>query len=239
MPMKHRVIPFAIFMFGFATLVSLGVWQLHRAEEKRVRHETFIERMNLEPIPLDLIERDVVANDYLWRQTEVQGHYLDTQILLDNRIRKGNAGYEVMTPFKSDGGRTVLINRGWIPLAGNREVVPKLPVPTGRLTLKGFVGPEPVVGIELPGGSDSAERLSANTLRFQRPSISYIERAVDLKLWPALIYLDEESSSALMTDWAPPGDGSDRHTAYAVQWFAMSAVVVIFGLWFLSVRRER
>ena len=237
--MRHRAIAFAIFIFGFATLVTLGFWQLHRAEEKRVRYETFIERLKIDPMPLDLIKHDEAADDYLWRQTEVRGHYIDTQILLDNRINKRIVGYEVITPFTLDGGRTVLINRGWVPLHGKREVVPKLPIPDGRVTLKGYIGPEPVVGIELPGGSDAPEHLSPNTLRFQRPSITHIGKVIEMKLWPTLIYLDEESPGALVVDWTPPGDGSNRHSAYAVQWFAMSGVVVIFGLWFLSVRRER
>ena len=236
--MMQRLVPIAIFILGFALLCSLGVWQLHRAQEKRVRYEAFSQRFTSPPMPFDLIEHHTPPAEYLWRRTTLSGRYLQTQILLDNRIYKGQAGYEVMTPIESEGGRAILVNRGWIPLRGPREDVPTIPTPNESVTLNGYLGPEPVVGIVLPGETDAIESLSPALYRLQRPTMALMAEALDLELWPTLIYLDAGSDGALTVDWPVPGDGSARHSAYAVQWFAMAAVVVIFGLWFLLRRSD-
>jgi surfeit locus 1 family protein len=238
MTMMRRVAPVSIFIVGFALLCSLGFWQLNRAEEKRVRHATFTERSGSAPLPFELIAPHAPPVDYLWRRTTLTGRYLETQVLLDNRIYKGRAGYEVMTPFESEGGRTILVNRGWIPLEGRRDVVPDVQAPVQSVTLSGYLGAEPVVGITLPGQGDAIERLSPTVFRVQRASPAKIAEVLGIELWPAVVYLGEGSVGALTVDWAPPGDGSARHSAYAVQWFAMAGVVVVFGLWFLSRRGD-
>ena len=234
----QRLASIGVFILGFAVLCALGVWQLHRAEEKRVRYEAFSQRFSAAPLPFELIAAHTPPAEYLWRRTTLTGRYLEAQILLDNRIYKGQAGYEVMTPIETEGGRTILVNRGWIPLRGPRETVPDIPAPAGSVTIKGYLGPEPVVGIVLPGETDVIELLSPALYRLQRPRMALMAEALDLELWPTLIYLDAGSDGALTVDWKSPGDGSARHSAYAVQWFAMAGVVVIFGLWFLSRRGD-
>ncbi len=238
MALMQRIASIAVFILGFALLCALGFWQLHRADEKRVRHEAFSERFNAAPLPFELIAEHTLPAEYLWRRTTLTGRYLETQILLDNRIYKGQAGYEVLSPVESESGRTILVNRGWIPLRGGREEVPDLPTPIESVTINGYLGPEPVVGIVLPGETDAIEALSPALYRLQRPMMAVMAEALDVALWPTLIYLDADSVGALNVDRAPPGDGSARHSAYAVQWFAMAGVVVVFGVWFLRRRGD-
>ena len=233
--MRHLIL-FATFGTVLAFLCALGFWQLHRAEAKRVRYDTFTARLNEAALGLDLIERHTPAAEYLWRRTDVTGRYLETQVVVDNRILRGQAGYEVLTPFVSLGGRAVLINRGWVPMGGRRDHVPEIPVPQDEITISGFFGPEPVVGIELPGASSVAERLSPRLIRIQRPVIREIGDLLGRELWPALIYVKAEAAGALTVDFSPPGDGSARHTAYAVQWFSMAAILAVIGLWNLRRR---
>src|SRR6185312_11348887 len=60
-----------------------------------------------------------------FQRVSVAGRYdAMYQFLLDNRINEGRAGYEVLTPLDLDDGRTVLVNRGWVPFSGYREKLP-------------------------------------------------------------------------------------------------------------------
>jgi cytochrome oxidase assembly protein ShyY1 len=52
-----------------------------------------------------------------------------------------------------------------------------------------------------------------------------------------VLYLDAGQPGALVIARIPPGDDSARHTAYAVQWFAMAAVLAGIGVW--NLRRAR
>ncbi|MGE4615774.1 MAG: SURF1 family protein [Gammaproteobacteria bacterium] len=234
--MMRRFILFAVFGTVFALLSTLGFWQLHRAEEKRVRYDRFTARLSEAPLSFDMIEQHTPQAEDLWRRTEVSGRYLESQVLLDNRILRGQAGYEVLTPFVSESGQAVLINRGWIPLGGRRDRQVKLPVPTDQVTVRGFLGAEPIVGIGLPGANHGVERLGVNLIRIQRPELGEIAKVLSLELWPVLIYLDAGAPGALTVEFSPPGDGSTKHTAYAVQWFAMAAILALIGLW--NLRRH-
>ncbi|HDP90321.1 MAG TPA: SURF1 family protein, partial [Thioalkalivibrio sp.] len=77
--------------------ISLGMWQLGRAEEKRDLIERFEARReatalgagSLSALPIDELR---------YRKVRLVGHYLaDRQFLLDNRVRERQAGFEVLT----------------------------------------------------------------------------------------------------------------------------------------------
>ncbi len=54
---------------------------------------------------------------------EVAGRYdAGRQILIDNRVHAGRAGYHVVTPLVIEDGRAVLVNRGFVPAGPTRDV---------------------------------------------------------------------------------------------------------------------
>ncbi|MGR8918612.1 MAG: SURF1 family protein [Gammaproteobacteria bacterium] len=222
-----------VFVLGCAGLSSLGFWQLDRAAQKRRHHEAYQAAQAAPPIDFELVESAAPRAEILWRSTRASGHYGEPQVLLDNRIRNGRPGYEVLAPFVTADGRTLLVNRGWQPAPADRSTPPRVPLPHGPVTLSGYFGPEPVVGIELAGAGQH-ERLSPALFRIQRVELSQLRALLETELWPTLVYLDAGVPGALDVAWPPPGDGSARHQAYAVQWFAMAAVLGGIGLWNLQ-----
>ena len=101
-----------------ALLVSLGRWQLHRAEEKRVLFSAFAAGGDtMHPIALQ------TPKVPRYSRVEATGHYDETrQILIDNMVNAERAGYFVITPFALQGGGWVLVNRGWVPLGKSRAI---------------------------------------------------------------------------------------------------------------------
>lgn len=236
--MAQRISLYILFTLACSVLVSLGLWQLERAAQKRERHAAYVMAFAARPLALDAIEQASAAPDYRWRRVRLSGRYLDVNVLLDNRIRSGRVGYEVLTPFVTDGGRTILVNRGWTVVPGSRSARPEVAAGDDPTTLAGYLGDPPVVGLVMDSAAYDGEWLSPQLLRVQRVALDGLSSVLGHELWPAVVYLDGGQPAALLTDWATPGDGSARHTAYAVQWFAMAVVLAVLG-WRLVSRRRR
>ncbi|MEX2482336.1 MAG: SURF1 family protein [Gammaproteobacteria bacterium] len=228
--LRHILLP-VLFSLACAGLAGLGLWQLSRAEAKRDRYETFQARREAPAIDVDAIDRSSPAELYHWRNVKLDGHYRDVHLLLDNRVRGNRAGYEVLTPFVTAGGLTVLVNRGWIPLPGSRTDIPNVTVANDPFSVRGYAGPPPVVGIDLGAGGAAPEWLAPQIIRVQRIDFDSLPALLDGVPWPAIVYLAGGAPGALDAEWPLPGDGSARHTAYAVQWFTMAAVLAAIGLW--------
>ena len=99
-----------------ALLISLGRWQLRRAEEKRALFDSFASGTDA-TLSID------VATPALRRYQHIEagGRYDQTrQILIDNMVNGERVGYYVITPFALTGGGWVLVNRGWVPLTESR-----------------------------------------------------------------------------------------------------------------------
>lgn len=116
-------------------LAGLGTWQLQRAQAKEqilAQREVAgkAEAANLAAAsdPQALYGHAVAAS----------GAYTQRQILLDNQVWQGRVGYRVWTPLVLDDGRLVLVDRGWVGGAGNRQRLPQPPVPAGSLEIRGY-----------------------------------------------------------------------------------------------------
>ena len=222
-----------------AGLSSLGVWQLHRAHEKQARYQAFARNQTASPLEFASIAPNAALVDALWRRVTVRGHYLDQHIVLDNRINQGRPGYEILTPFVADNGTALLVDRGWIVLPDARTTLPDVLAPADPLVISGFIGPEPTVGIELAASAEQAEIMSPNVFRVQRVKLAGVASLLDRPVWRGIVYLDPKAPGALAVDWQLPGDGSARNRSYAVQWFAMAAVLAALGVWNLYGRSRR
>jgi surfeit locus 1 family protein len=99
---------------------------------------SFEQQMAKQPVmpPLD------IKKDTDWRYTRVRatGRFLhDKEILLTGRTFEGTAGFHVVTPFLFDGGRIVLINRGWVPEKLRERKSRPQTTPTGIVVMEGIL----------------------------------------------------------------------------------------------------
>ncbi len=208
----------------FPSLISLGMWQLERAEQKLARYAQTMTQRDVPPLQLSTA-RDLVAS-LLGRSVRATGHYQAPNLLLDNRFRAGRTGYEIITPFKLSDGTQVLVARGWVAAEADRADLPRVTVPTVSVTLFGRVGQVPPVGIRL-GGSSEIEELTKSLLRIQRLEPARIAQKLGYPLPADLIYLDPTAPNGYDRDWPAPSRDVSKHQAYAVQWFALAAMLVV------------
>ncbi|WP_016782735.1 SURF1 family protein, partial [Pseudomonas fragi] len=79
-------------------LLFLGFWQLGRAEQKRVLLDNYAERQMAAPVAVGQLHG---LADPAFRRVQLRGHF-DGQhsLLLDNRVRDGQGGVELLQPFQ-------------------------------------------------------------------------------------------------------------------------------------------
>lgn len=213
-------------------LVALGIWQMGRAEQKQALLDLYQGRADAAPVVLDGGQADLAALRF--RRAMVTGRFDDAnQILLDNRIHRGRAGYEVITPLRIAGsGIGVLVNRGWVPLGASRAQLPEAPAPAGRVTLHGVLAAPPAQGLDVGRrvAPDAAwpALLSIDTV--------WLEQRLGYRLLPYVVLLDPQESGGFVREWKLFDFGPERHWGYAFQWFALAAALVII---YITVNMRR
>lgn len=206
---------------------ALGTWQLKRAAEKRA-----IELQHQTARPLTL--ESAIEQNSRFSTIDARGHYDENRhVLLDNQIWRGRAGVYVFTPFYPLQGKTILVNRGWLPLRPDRKSLPVIPTPDGEIVLKGILNTPPVPG-RLLGPADRLERDEWPQL------VTYLNLAdiseilgTPLEDWVVQLSASEPGGFE-GRDWQPVYLTSSRHQGYAIQWFSLLAACfvmwVILGL---------
>jgi len=212
-----------------ALFAALGMWQLDRAEQKRVMHAEFENRGNTPEVDLNQMGVDNMTA-LAGRQAAAAGRYRGATILLDNQVHQGRAGYLVYTAFDLTGRKeSVLVNRGWISAGADRSRAPKFATPTLSQRLEGRLRPPPQGGLRLEG-YDVIERLADDIWRVQGIDYAALNASVGVDLVLMTVLLDVDAPYGFVRDWTPPGNDENRHLGYAFQWFALALTVVIVAL---------
>lgn len=209
------------------SLVSLGRWQLHRADQKRALYALFDSGANA--------TRAVdAATPRLprYQHVEALGAYDPShQILIDNMSSiEGRAGYYVITPFALRGGGWILVNRGWVPVGPRRADKPQVAVSGEEREIKGRVDDLPRAGIQL-GEREPLTPPYPVVANF--PTHTEITMLLRGSVWSRaadVVLLDADQPDGYLRQWQPPGFPPVRHVAYAVQWFGLAAALVVIYL---------
>jgi len=212
----------------FPALISLGFWQLDRgAQKQRLAAQLAVNQK----APGFSLESATALNDPQQRGRTARAHgaYLQPSLLLDNRIRHGRSGYEILTPFRLRDGTRMLVARGWIAADPDRAKVPTVETPHDLDEIHGRLGKAPVSGIHL-GGDASVEAVGPGLVRVQRLEAEVIARILGTAVPADVFYLDPGAPNGYDRDWPQVGDDIGKHQAYAVQWFAMAGVLLLLYL---------
>ena len=227
------ILPSILITATFAFLVSLGFWQLDRADEKR-GIEASIKQANTGSVELIKKEEGLQSKEYY--EVRLQGKYLsDKQFIYDNQIVDQVSGYYVLTPYALEGqSKAILINRGFIPWNGRRdkladivigqetrEIKVQISKPIKRMELKpsevGIQFPALIQSIDLQDMADRAK--------------------VDFSSVIGL--LDASASNGFIRKWEPYTGSIERHIGYAIQWFLMALVLAIIGIRIAIKQRKK
>lgn len=202
--------------------MSLGFWQLDRADEKTRYLDQISQRENK---PLTVWQSNLKANQVFFQPFELVGHYQSQHFLLDNRVRNGKPGYEVLTPFRLFTGELVLVNRGWLAAGKYRHELPEINSPEALVTVQGrFYQSQG----DIPVLKDVAEETEWPR-RIQHIKWPLIEQAIDTRLTEQVEFrlIDAEQAGAFKVGWPKTSILPEKHLGYAYQWFGLSLALVV------------
>src|SRR5688500_17869273 len=95
--------------------IALGNWQARRAQEKRSLGSQLAQAMRAAPIEIGT--PGVAPDSVVMKRVAAQGRFVgERTVFLDNKLRRGRPGYEVVTPLRLNGTH-VLVTRGWVAAA--------------------------------------------------------------------------------------------------------------------------
>lgn len=216
--------------------IRAGFWQLDRGEQKRQLLDAFDGNSKAEL--LTELPTESTAADIRYRRVEIAGEYdARHQVLIDNMLHKGRAGYFVLTPLRT---RTnlILVNRGWIPADPDRSVLPKLAVTEDRRVVTGRLDLLPRPGVKLEPSVKTADAKWPRRLLY--PSTAEIGEQIGAQLFTFQLLLDADHADGFTRDWRPAMLGPDRHLGYALQWFgfAIALVIIYIGVNLKKAIRE-
>jgi surfeit locus 1 family protein len=235
---RPALVPTLVFLLLWPLLLYLGSWQLQRAEEKRELQAEYDARASDEPITLGGQRQR--ADDLRFHRVRARGVYeTGNQVLLDNRVHHGQAGYHVITPLKIAGTEMrLLVNRGWIALGASRAQLPKIETPAGMQEITGVatVPAEQVFTLGPPEGSQSDWPPV-----WQHLDMSRYASLAPFAVQPVVVLLDPASpAGGLLREWSRLDAGIAVHQGYAFQWFTLAAALVGIYVYFgLRVGRRR
>ncbi len=197
--------------------------------------------------PLDSLS-GVAAPGDLYRKVELTGRFdFSKQFLLDNRLHKRQAGYEVLTPFylnvNSDGTpeqTVVLVNRGWVAGNADRTIKPVLgnsaklahesTVLTGLLVT-------PSKGLTLGDATDDTDQRWPKILQYADYE-TIAEKLDRIEIINAVIISSPNQDGNYIYNWQPVAHGPEKHYGYAFQWFAMLLAVLTFFVYLNLIKKD-
>lgn len=112
--MRRTLAPVLIGLIGAAILVGLGVWQIQRLAWKEAILADIESRIAGAPEPLPRVV-DPEAQRY--QPVALDGTVGDEALYVLVSIKRQGAGWRVVSPFETEDGRRVLLDRGFLPVA--------------------------------------------------------------------------------------------------------------------------
>lgn len=210
-------------------LVGLGIWQLQRGDSKAALLAALdgAERIvQLPRLPAALPQR-----------IELRGSLLSERyFLLDNRIRGGKVGYEVLGVLApASSSQYLLVNLGWIAAPAQRERLPRVNLPLMAQSYGGWLVSNEA-GFRLDRASFQLQQQWPQ--RVQQADVAELSAMLGLSLYPALLQLDHAQVAGLSPQWQPVNMPPVKHYAYALQWFALALMTLLWlGWWSRRVGR--
>jgi cytochrome oxidase assembly protein ShyY1 len=226
LPLWLPIVAGSLLVIQFA---GLGVWQVSRGLEKRATQHAY---------------RD--ATDFArWKNGDEVRPYQrlqftgsfdgQRQVLLENIIVNSRYGYYVVTPLALDeDAPLLLVNRGWLQKTGDAPGLSALRLPENELTVRGRAGSLPRAGYKM---GEAIPAGSSWPMKAVYPSLEDIEEVLGREVQPFVLLLDHQAPNGFYRHWVPTEFGPGKHFGYAVQWFAMGAVLSGLLIWNYRKRR--
>jgi surfeit locus 1 family protein len=211
-----------------AGLLALGTWQVQRLAWKTALIEERTQQLAAPPTALPAQLGDPA--DWDFRRVRAAGRFLpeDAQ-LMGVSTQGGRLGRQLLVPLELDGGRALLVDRGWIPEERALPLDPALLAPDGAVEVTGILRDRSAAE---PGWFTPANAPAERTwFWYDVPALS---AATGRELLPVVLEADAGPGEAPPIGGLTLVDLPNDHLQYAITWYGLAAglvaVYVAYGL---------
>ena len=230
--------------FAYIAFTVLAPWQLGKNKDTQEFNHRLEAALDHDPVPVGEVEpadRSSAGVDREWTRVELQGRFLpDDEVLLRNRPVDSSPAFQVLTPFRTDDGQTVLVNRGWIPPRNAADVPDIPPAPSDEVSVNGYIR----MSEEPPKTPPVTEQGRQQVYGMNTGKIGQL---TGLPLTGDYVQLDESSVKDSATGAGRglqpiplPDLESGPYLSYGIQWIAFGIMVPLgLGYFVWAEIRER
>lgn len=205
-----------------AAMTALGMWQLERRVWKLKLIEEIAQRVQAAPIeaPGPSQWPRVSADADAYRRVRLAGQYLNDRETLVHAATRLGAGYWVLTPLRTVGGFTVLVNRGFVPTE-RREAATRT---------AGLISAGTVVGGLLRVTEPNGAFLHANDPAADRWYSRDVAAIAAVRLVAPIAPYFIDADATPVAGGLPVGgltviELPNNHLVYAITWFALALML--------------
>ncbi|WP_278262641.1 SURF1 family cytochrome oxidase biogenesis protein [Nocardia sp. AG03] len=232
--------------FAYLCFTVLAPWQLGKNTSTEHRNQLIADSVQADPVAVtEVLAGDPTAHTE-WRKVTATGSYVpDSTVLVRLRHLDGAPGYAVLSAFRLDDGRTVLIDRGLVAAVDGTRPPTIAEPPTGTQRLEARVrASEGVVPDKAPSTQDGYRQVY--TVDTTQEST-----VLDLALTPVPTGTDKggylqlaEGQPGAFTPSPLPQLDAGPYLSYGLQWLAFG-IMAPLGLGYFvfaelrARRRER
>ena len=223
------IVSTALASVGF---VALAVWQMERLAWKRDLIARVERQVQAEPVPPPP-QAASVGKDDEYRRLRLRGEFAPGEVLVQATTVLGG-GHWVMAPLRLDDGRTVLVNRGFVP--PERRDPEQHAAPAGPIEVVGLLR------LTEPGGGPLRHNDPAQGRWYSR-DVAGMAAQLGVAGPLAPFFVDEVADPAQPQRWPRPGltvlNFANNHAVYAITWLALAAMAAAAAVYLVREERRR
>ena len=219
-----RPVAWFFFLLCFGTTIALGTWQVQRLQWKESLIAELAEANAQDPITT--LPNDKPALDPLqFRKVKLSGTWIgNDEFHLAPRYWRDQFGYTIVTAFKLNDGRTLLVNRGWVPAAKKEPATRPETMVKGHATINGLIRTDSDRSYFSPPNQPE------KNLWFGRDISAMADYAKLQNVVPVMVDLVGTQDAQHLP---VPSDGTIRvrndHLSYIITWYGIAlGILVIF-----------
>ncbi len=221
---RPRLVPTLAALSGVLLLVGLGSWQMQRLTWKEGVIAKLAARSAQPPKALPWIIADPAALEFT--PVRLRGTFLhDGELYIGARLHRGKAGFDVVTPFVLEDGRTILVDRGWVHSSARAAETRVAGQITGAVTVEGQVRTGGWKGSDLFRPANSPAK--NEWLWMDLPAMA-MKAGVDGAITSLYIVAGAgENPGGLPIGGLRSVEVRNDHLGYALTWYALALVLLV------------
>lgn len=221
--------------FAIACYTLLAPWQFGREAERGAQQQAIDAAQEIAPVPLATLSAPGagVPAEAQWRQVTVAGRYLpEAEGLVRLRVVDGKPALEVLTPFRTDDGRLITVDRGYVQAPSGSAVPQYAPPPSGEVGLLGRLRVD-------ERDADGRAVITADGHRqLYSADSGTLAASTGLALEPGFLQLVAGQPGVLVPVPVAPSTGGGApftNLSYALQWLVFGAIALFAMAYFVRL----